>query len=173
MDKGYLIVYTGSGKGKTTAALGLALRAAGHGLNVCIVQFIKGSWHCGEMESIRRFEGLIDLYTLGKGFTWNSKNIEDDKKAARYAYIFATDAALSGKYSMVIMDEFTYAMNYKMIEEKEAISFFTNRPKDVHIVVTGRGASNALISMADIVTEMKEIKHPFSSGYSARKGIEF
>ncbi len=173
MQKGLLIIYTGNGKGKTTAALGLVLRARGHGMRVCVVQFIKGKWQYGEIEGLSLLGELVELHIFGKGFTWLSKDMEKDKEAARYAFDFAKEAVCSGKYDMVVMDEFTYLINYKIIDEKDAVEFLVNRPKDVHVVITGRGASNALIEIADLVTQMQDIKHPYTIGIKAQKGIEF
>jgi len=171
--KGLLIVYTGKGKGKTTAALGLTFRAIGHGLNTCIIQFIKGSWKYGELESAKRFEDLLDFHVLGRGFTWKSDDIEKDIKLAKEAWSFAKNIINSEKYKLVILDELTYLIKYKMVDEHEIVSFLSNRPKDMHIVVTGRDAPESLIEIADLVTEMKEVKHPYHAGIKAQKGIEY
>lgn len=173
MKKGLLIVYTGNGKGKTTAALGQALRAMGHGLKVCVVQFIKGSWKYGELTSAKRFEGLMDFHVKGLGFTWKSKDIEKDVAAAQEALAFSKDMILSRKYDMIILDELTYLFTYNMVNEEETVNFLVNRPKGIHIVVTGRQAPQSLIDAADLVTDMVEVKHPLSAGLKAQRGIEF
>ncbi|HGE70890.1 TPA: cob(I)yrinic acid a,c-diamide adenosyltransferase [Candidatus Poribacteria bacterium] len=173
MKKGLLIVLTGNGKGKTTSALGMAFRAMGHGLKVCIIQFIKGSWKYGELESAKRFSDLLDFYVLGKGFTWQSENLEEDIKIAREAWDFAKETINSNKYEMVILDELTYLIKYKMVSEEEIVNFLLNRPENLTVVVTGRDASKLLIDSADLVTEMVSIKHPYDVGVKAQKGIEF
>ena len=173
VNKGLIIVYTGNGKGKTTAALGLALRAAGHGMKVCIIQFIKGSWRYGELESIKRFDDLIDFHVMGKGFTWKSENLEEDKKIAREGWQMAQLAIASGQYRLVILDELTYLAKYKMIPSQELIDTITDKPESLHVVITGRSAPQELQDIADLVTEMKAIRHPYKSGIKAQKGIEF
>jgi len=173
MKKGLLIVYTGDGKGKTTAALGQVWRALGSGFKICIIQFIKGSWTYGELEAARRYSDLLELHVLGKGFTWKSKDLEKDIEAAQQAWGFATEVISSGKFSMVVLDEMTYLLKYKMVDETEVIDFLSNRPKNLHIIVTGRDAPDALVEVADLVTEMRDIKHHFNSGINAQRGIEF
>ncbi|MFQ6040457.1 MAG: cob(I)yrinic acid a,c-diamide adenosyltransferase [Candidatus Poribacteria bacterium] len=173
VKKGLLRVYTGKGKGKTTAALGMIFRALGHGFKVCMIQFIKGTWGYGELISAKRFEELLDFHVLGKGFTWKSKYIENDIQAAKEAWRFAKETINSGKYRLVVLDELTYLMKYKMVDEVEIVAFLKNRPKDLHIVVTGRDAPESLVEIADLVTEMKEIKHHYHAGIKAQKGIEY
>jgi cob(I)alamin adenosyltransferase len=171
--KGLLIVHTGGGKGKTTAALGLALRAAGHGMKVCFIQFIKGSWKAGELEALKQFENLIDLHVMGKGFTWKSDDIEKDKAAALAGWEFAQEALASRRYAMVVLDEFTYLLSYGMIDIEPVLATMSNRPANLHVVITGRGAPLDLLDAADLVTEMRVIKHPLKKGVKAQKGIEF
>jgi cob(I)alamin adenosyltransferase len=173
MKKGLLIVNTGNGKGKTTAALGLAMRALGQGFPVCIIQFIKGSWKYGELFSFERFNDLLDFHVCGKGFTFQSKDIEEDRAKAMEAWKFAKNILASDRYRMVILDELTYLATYNFIDEKEIIETLSNRRSDLHVVVTGRNASRSLIDIADLVTEMKSVKHPFETGVKAQKGIEF
>jgi cob(I)alamin adenosyltransferase len=173
MTKGLLIVHTGNGKGKTTAALGMAMRAAGHGLRVCFIQFIKGGWHYGELDAVKRFDGLIDLHVMGKGFTWKSENLEDDTRLARQAWDFAREAIASGKYHTVVLDEFTYLLHYKMLELAPCLDALNSRNPQQHVVITGRYAPTELIEAADLVTEMQAIKHPYKSGIKAQQGIEF
>jgi len=171
--KGLLIVFTGHGKGKTTAALGMSMRAAGHGMKSAFLQFIKGSWKYGEMEAVKRFSDLIDFQVLGRGFTWKSNDPEADKEAARSAWGKAKTAITSGKYHMVVLDEFTYVLNYSMVDLNDALDTFKHRPPGLHVVITGRDAPKELIDMADLVTEMKVIKHPYIKGIKAQRGIEF
>ncbi len=171
--KGLLAVFTGNGKGKTTGSLGLAFRALGHGQKVCIIQFIKGSWKYGELESAKVFSPLLDFHVMGRGFTWNSDDLERDKEVALEAWEFAKKIIREDNYSLVILDELTYLPHYKILDEAELLSVFAARPKEQHIVVTGRYASDELIALADLVTEMVEVKHPFKSGVKAQKGFEF
>lgn len=173
MKKGLFIVYTGNGKGKTTAALGLAMRALGHGDRVCVLQFIKGSWKYGELSSAKRFKNLLDFRVMGNGFTWKSKALEQDKALAREAWEYAKQQLQSGKYSLVILDELTYLITLGFVEQAEILDELTSRRDDLHIVVTGRNAPQAMIDRADLVTEMLERKHPFKQGVKAQKGIEF
>lgn len=175
--KGLVIVHTGEGKGKTTAALGLALRAWGDGLRVLILQFIKGSWEYGELkaiEKLNRLDGNIEVCRCGLGFTRrNSENAEEHRKAAESALIKARDAITCGKWDMVILDEINYAAKFGLIDENELLSLLDVRPEPLHLVFTGRDALPALIDNADLVTEMKLVKHPFQHGIKAQKGIEF
>lgn len=173
MTKGLLIVNTGDGKGKTTAALGMAMRAAGHGLRVCFIQFIKGSWRYGELEAVKRFEGLIDFHVMGKGFTWKSDNLEEDARRAREAWAFACEALATGRYHTVVLDEFTYLLHYKMLDIEPCLEVLTHRNPAQHVVITGRYAPDALLEAADLVTEMRAIKHPLKNGIKAQQGIEF
>lgn len=173
MSQGLLIVNTGDGKGKTTAALGQVFRALGHGFRICVIQFLKGSWKYGELESARKFEGQLELHVKGRGFTWKSENIDEDIRIAREAWDFAKEKILSENYRMIVLDELTYLMTYGMADENEVVNFLKNRPPGIHVVVTGRGAPQSLIDAADLVTEMKEIKHPYVLGVNAQRGIEF
>jgi cob(I)alamin adenosyltransferase len=173
VKKGLLLVNTGHGKGKTTAALGMALRAVGHGMKVCFIQFIKGTWKYGELEAVKRFEGFMDFHVMGKGFTWKSDDLEKDKAAARKGWEFARQALTSRQYDMVVLDEFTYLLAYKMIDIKSVLEALTGRPDDLHVVITGRDAPRALMNTADLVTDMQVVKHSFQQGIKAQKGIEF
>lgn len=171
--KGLVAVFTGNGKGKTTASLGLAFRALGHGQRVCIVQFIKGSWKYGEMEAAKKFAPLLDFHVMGRGFTWKSDDLDKDKAVALEAWEFARKVVEENRYALVILDELTYLPHYGMLDEEEILSMLANKPKDLHVVITGRYASQKLIDAADLVTEMTEIKHPYNSGVKAQKGFEF
>jgi cob(I)alamin adenosyltransferase len=173
MKKGLLLVHTGHGKGKTTAALGLAMRALGHGLKVCVIQFIKGTWKYGELAAAKRFEDLLEIHVMGKGFTWKSENLEADKQIAQEAWQFAKQKLYSDDYALVILDELTYLIKYGFVEETDILEALTQKRDDLHVVVTGRDASPALIEAADLVTEMVAVKHPFEQGVKAQKGIEF
>ena len=173
MEKGLLMVFTGNGKGKTTAALGMAMRTAGHNLKVCFIQFIKGGWHYGELDAVQRFAGLIDLHVMGQGFTWKSENLEEDARLAREGWKFACDAIASGQYHLVVLDEFTYLLHYKMLEIEPCLEILTARNPRQHVVITGRYAPQQLLDAADLVTEMVPVKHPLQHGIKAQRGIEF
>ncbi len=173
MKKGLLIVNTGNGKGKTTSALGQAFRAMGHRLNVCMIQFIKGSWKYGELYSKDRFDRLMDFHVMGKGFTFKSDNLDEDIKIARAGWDIAKAALMSDKYFLVILDEFTYLLKYHFIDMDEVITCIQQRREDLHVIITGRDAPPSIIDAADLVTVMQEIKHPLKVGVKAQKGIEF
>lgn len=172
--KGLIIVNTGDGKGKSTAAFGLALRAAGNKMNVFIMQFMKGQWKAGERKSFEKLAPFVEVIPMGDGFTWDTNNIEQDKATARKAYEIVKEKLLSGKYQMVIFEEINYVLHYQFLPEDEFLELLKNKPENVHVVCTGRNASEKLIEMADLVTEMKMVKHPFKEqGIPAQKGIEF
>lgn len=171
--KGLLIIFTGKGKGKTTAALGTALRAAGHGKRIGIVQFIKGSWTYGELEALKRFDDLIDLHVMGRGFTWKSEDLKKDKAVARQGWEKAVEMIRAESYDLIILDELTYLMTYGFVDSDTVLSALSEKPADLHIIVTGRGASDTLIDMADLVTDMHAVKHPYEAGIKAQQGIEF
>jgi cob(I)alamin adenosyltransferase len=168
---GLVLVNTGNGKGKTTAALGIALRAVGQGLKVSVVQFIKGKWKTGEMEAARLLG--FELIPMGKGFTWESKNPEEDKALMRSAWTLASEKILSGQHDLIILDEINYVLGYGFIAADEVISVLQARPKRVHVVLTGRNAPQEIVSIADGVTEMRDIKHPYRNGIPAQKGIDY
>jgi len=176
MDEGLVIVYTGKGKGKTTAALGMALRAIGHDHTICMIQFIKGSWHYGEMSSSKRLEPEFELTAVGKGFV----GILDDKtpkevhqKIAKEAIEIAKQKILSEKYNIVILDEINYAVNLELVDVKDVLDLIKIRPQKVTLVLTGNHVKQQIVDVADLVTEMREIKHPFQKGIRAKKGIDF
>ena len=171
--KGLIAVFTGNGKGKTTSALGLAFRALGHGMKVAVIQFIKGSWHYGELTAAQRFADLLDFHVMGKGFTWKSEDLAADIKAGQEAWDFAKEIISAGQHQLVILDELTYLISYNMVPEEEVLVALRAKPAEVHVVITGRNASPGLVALADLVTEMTEIKHPFQQGLKAQKGIEF
>lgn len=176
LTKGLVIVYTGKGKGKTTAALGMALRAVGYDHKVCMIQFIKGSWHYGEMTSSKRLEPEFELTAIGKGFVGiidDKSPIDDHKKIAQEALKVAQEKINSKMYNIVILDEINYAINLGLVSLKDVMDVISNRPDDVNLVLTGNHAKDEIIEKADLVTEMREIKHPFKSGIKAKKGIDF
>lgn len=173
---GLVIVYTGKGKGKTTAALGMALRAVGYDYKVCMIQFIKGSWHYGEMTSSKRLEPEFELTAVGKGFVGimdDKSPIEDHKKIADEALAIAQEKIASEKYNIVILDEINYAVNLGLVKIDDVIKLIQTKPANVNLVLTGNHVKDEVIELADLVTEMREIKHPFKSGIRAKKGIDF
>ena len=170
--KGLIIVNTGNGKGKTTAGLGVALRACGYGMKVTMLQFFKGKWKYGELRSAPKL-GTFEIRPLGQGFTWESKDIEVDKRMVREAWQVASAEILSGKYDLVILDEINYAISYGFLPVEDVVEFLKNKPPMLHVILTGRNAKPEVIEIADMVTEMNEIKHPFNEGIVAQKGIEF
>lgn len=173
MEKGLLIVFTGRGKGKTTAALGMALRAAGHGMRILILQFIKGGWTYGELTSLERFPE-VTIQQLGTGFTWQKENLDEDRELARVGWEKAREAISHGNYDMVILDELNLVLAYGLLPIDAVLQEVRERPQNLHIVVTGRNAPEELIHEADLVTEMGLIKHPYKEqGVKAQCGIEF
>lgn len=173
---GLVIVYTGGGKGKTTAALGLALRAIGYGRKVKMIQFIKGSWHYGEMHSSSRLEPEFDLVAVGRGFVGildDTSTPEQHRRVADTAMDMACQDVASGKYDIIILDEINYAVNLGLVSEKDVLELISSKPEQLDMVLTGNHASESVIKAADLVTEMREIKHPFRRGVRARRGIDF
>jgi len=170
--RGLLLVYTGKGKGKTTAALGIVFRALGRGLKVAVVQFIKGKWKTGEASFAENLPELTFL-VMGRGFTWESDDISRDKAAARAAWEKSAAIMAAGEHSVVVLDELTYVVNYDFVPLAEVLTALRARPPHVHVVVTGRNAPEELIELADLVTEMKSLKHPFEQGIPAQPGIDF
>ncbi|HML35770.1 cob(I)yrinic acid a,c-diamide adenosyltransferase [Sporomusa sphaeroides] len=174
-SQGLIIVNTGNGKGKTTAALGLGMRAWGQGLRVLVLQFIKGNWKYGELTAAERMGADFVIRQLGEGFVGNSSDDEkeDHKKAAQAALEDARQEIMSGKWDMIILDEINYAIGYGLVSADEVLDVLAKKPGSLHIVLTGRGARQEIIDKADLVTEMREIKHPLKQGIKAQKGIEF
>ena len=171
--KGLVIVNTGDGKGKTTAALGLLLRAWGRGMKVCMLQFLKNE-HAkyGEIKAAEKLG--IEIMPTGDGFTWLSKDIDETVARAQHGWQMAQEKILSGDYDVIILDEFTYPLHYEWIDVAETINWLKeNKPPILHLVITGRSAPPALLEFADLVTEMKEIKHPYQDGIQGQPGIEF
>lgn len=171
-EPGLVIVYTGNGKGKTTAALGMVVRALGRGLSVCVVQFIKGKWKTGERLFAENLPGL-EFHVMGRGFTWESEDLSRDRAAARAAFQKSKESLASGKHALVVLDELTYCVNYGFLSVAEVVSALADRARGVHVVVTGRNAPAELVDLADLVTEMRVIKHPFERGVPAQLGVDF
>ena len=173
--KGLLIVFTGNGKGKTTASLGMALRTIGHGHKVAIIQFIKGGWNTGEEKALKIFSSKISWHSLGEGFTWETQNRIRDEKLVKEAWQLAKNYIKDESYKLIILDEINIATKLGYLTSEEIITFIKslNKRKN-HIVLTGRGASESIIKYADLVTEMKIIRHPFKEqGIKAQKCVEF
>lgn len=176
---GLVIVHTGDGKGKTTAALGLAMRAWGDGLRVLILQFIKGGWRCGELNAIAALAksaagGTIELRQMGKGFTRKGDvDAAEHQRAAQEALADARAAITSGAWDLVILDEINYAVKFGLLDVSDVLALLDARPQTLHVVLTGRDAAPEVIARADLVTEMHLVKHPFSQGVKAQRGIEF
>jgi cob(I)alamin adenosyltransferase len=173
--QGLIIVHTGNGKGKTTAALGLGLRAWGQGLKVLVVQFIKGGWKYGELAAIEKLAPDFRLQQLGEGFIKGSSQdkMQEHRAAAQSALQKAEAAVLSNKWDMIILDEINYAVKFALITLEDVLALLAAKPSHLHMVLTGRDARDELIAKADLVTEMQEIKHPYQQGIKAQRGIEF
>jgi len=174
--KGLLIVYTGPGKGKTTCALGTAFRAVGQGLRVLMVQFIKGSWHYGELDAAKLLgDDKMEIRPMGRGFV-KIGGAETDPEAIRLceqAWQFALEQISSGRYDLVILDEINYVISYGMLDPDKVAAALAARPEQVHVICTGRNAHPKLVELADLVTEMREVKHPYTRGILAQRGIDY
>jgi cob(I)alamin adenosyltransferase len=173
IEKGLLIVHTGKGKGKSTAAMGLAARAIGNGMKVGIVQFVKGVWETGERVVLDKFPDLCTIKAMGEGFTWDTQDRQRDIAAAEAAWAYAKQLIADSSYKMIILDELNIVLRYDYLPLDDVLETLRNKPKDLHVVVTGRNAKEPLMEMADLVTEMTQVKHPFRSGVKAQIGIEF
>ncbi len=175
-ERGFVIVYTGKGKGKTTAALGIVLRAVGHGMKVGMIQFIKGEWYYGELTSSKRLEPEFELIAAGKGFVGiidDDHPREDHQNAARAALALAKEKLSSGNFDVMILDEINYATKLGLISEQDVLEIIGLRPEHTTLVLTGNYAPDSVLQVADLVTEMREIKHPYQQGIKAKKGIDF
>ena len=172
-ERGLLIVHTGAGKGKSTAAFGMVLRCIGHGFRVGVVQFVKGAWSTGERTVLARFPDLVTCRAMGEGFTWDTQDRARDIAAARAAWETAKDMIADPSYRMVLLDELNIVLRYDYLPLDEVLAVLRGRPRDLHIVVTGRNAPAPLVEIADLVTEMTLVKHPFRAGIKAQAGIEF
>lgn len=172
-ERGLLIVHTGAGKGKSTAAFGMVLRCIGHGFRVGVVQFVKGAWGTGERTVLARFPDLVTCRAMGEGFTWDTQDRERDIAAARAAWGAAKEMIADPSYRMVLLDELNIVLRYDYLPLDEVLGVLRDRPRDLHVVVTGRNAPAPLIEIADLVTEMNLVKHPFRAGVKAQAGVEF
>ena len=170
---GLLIVHTGKGKGKSTAAFGMVCRAIGHGMRVGVVQFVKGKWETGERKVLEAFPGLVTVRTMGEGFTWDTQSLERDLAAARAAWEQARAMMDDPSYAMVLLDELNIVLRYGYLPLGEVVGALADRRPDLHVIVTGRNAREELLAAADLATEMTMVKHPFRSGFKAQPGIEF
>ncbi|KQU76203.1 cob(I)yrinic acid a,c-diamide adenosyltransferase [Aminobacter aganoensis] len=173
VEKGLLIVNTGPGKGKSTAAFGLALRMLGYGHRVGVVQFIKGAWHSGEQDAFAAFGDRVVWHTMGEGFTWETQDKMRDIAAAEAAWAKAQELLADPSISLVVLDELNIALRYDYLDLDAVVSTLKGRREGLHVVVTGRNAKPALVEAADLVTEMGATKHHFAAGVKAQKGIEF
>jgi cob(I)alamin adenosyltransferase len=173
IEKGLLIVHTGTGKGKSTAAFGLALRMLGRGKCVGVVQFIKGAWHSAERDALAKFGNQISWHSMGEGFTWETQDLQRDIAAATRAWEKAQELMADPSFALVILDELNIALRYDYLSLDEVIATLNARRPDLHVIVTGRNAKQALLDAADLVTEMTLVKHHFAAGVKAQKGIEF
>jgi len=175
-NDGIVVVYTGSGKGKTTASLGVGLRAIGHGLRVCMVQFIKGEWHYGELDSIKKLEPEFELIVAGKGFIGiidDDHAFEEHVRAAKTALDIVEQKISLGTFDIIILDEINYAVHLGVLQLADVMKILQNRPKHLSLILTGNHACEEIITLADLVTEMREIKHPYKKGIKAKMGIDF
>ena len=173
VEKGLLIVHTGTGKGKSTAAFGLALRMIGRGKRVGVVQFIKGAWHSAERDALERFGDQVSWHSMGEGFTWETQDLARDIAAATRAWEKAQELMADPSFALVILDELNIALRYDYLPLDQVIATVQARRPDLHVIVTGRNAKPELIEAADLVTEMTLVKHHFAAGVKAQEGIEF
>jgi len=174
IEKGLIIVHTGKGKGKSTAAFGLVMRALGHDFKIGIVQFVKGKWETGERRVLDRFADQVTIKTMGEGFTWETQDRQRDIAAARAAWDSAKAMIRDESFRLVLLDELNIVLRYDYLDIGEVTAFLRDeKPADTHVVVTGRNAKDAMIEIADLVTEMTMVKHPFRSGVKAQAGIEY
>ena len=173
LEKGLLIVHTGKGKGKSTAALGMVMRAIGHGFKVGIVQFVKGKWETGERVVLERFADQVTINTMGEGFTWETQSRERDIAAARAAWGQAVSLIQDPEIKMVLLDELNIVLRYDYLPLEEVLAVLRDKPEDKHVIVTGRNAKDEMLELADLVTEMTMVKHPFREGVKAQAGVEF
>ena len=173
IEKGLIVIHTGKGKGKSTAAFGMVFRAIGNGMRVGVVQFVKGRWSTGERKVLEAFPAQVEMATMGEGFTWETQDRERDMAAARAAWEKGKSMIADPKLDMVLLDELNIVLRYDYLPVAEIIAALGAKPEMKHVIITGRNARDELIEIADLVTEMEMIKHPFRSGVKAQKGIEF
>jgi cob(I)alamin adenosyltransferase len=173
-EKGLIIVNTGNGKGKTTAALGMVMRSLGHGYKVAIVQFIKGAWEPAEKAVLNKWSDQLEFHAMGEGFTWDTQDRERDIEKATAAWATSLEYILNPEYRLVLLDEINIALKLGYLDVETVIAGLARKPEDSHVILTGRGAPEQLIAIADLVTEMSLVKHPFrEQGVKAQPGIEF
>ena len=174
VEKGLLIVHTGKGKGKSTAAFGVAVRAVGNGMRVGVVQYVKGKWETGERAVLEKFPDQVTIRTMGEGFTWETQDKERDIAAAEKAWELSKEMIADRAFDLIVLDELNIVLRYNYLDIGEVLETFASTPKMLHVIVTGRNAKPELIEVADLVTEMSQIKHPFrEQNVRAQKGIEF
>jgi len=173
IEKGLVIVHTGKGKGKSTAAFGMVFRALGNGMKVAVVQFVKGAWETGERAALEPFEDQVTVNKMGEGFTWETQDRQRDIAAARAAWELAKGYIMDDSHDMVLLDELNIVLRYDYLPVSEIVETLKAKPENKHVIVTGRNAKDELIEIADLVTEMTQVKHPFRSGVKAQVGIEF
>jgi cob(I)alamin adenosyltransferase len=173
IEKGLLIVHTGTGKGKSTAAFGLALRMLGRGKRVGVVQFIKGAWQSAERDALEKFGDQVSWHTMGEGFTWDTQDLKRDVAAAERAWAKARELMGDSSFALIILDELNIALRYDYLNLASVVAELSARRNDLHIVVTGRNAKPELVAAADLVTDMSLVKHHFAAGVKAQPGIEF
>jgi len=173
--RGLIIVNTGPGKGKTTAAMGTALRAVGNGMRVLMLQFLKGSWHYGELDAVKAFGDNFVMKQMGRGFVkvGGAETDPEDIKLVEAAWAEAEQAIMSGQWDLVILDEINYAIGYHMLEPAKVVEALKRKPEMVHVILTGRNAHPSIVELADTVTEMRQVKHAYEKGVMAQRGIEY
>jgi cob(I)alamin adenosyltransferase len=172
-EKGLIIVHTGKGKGKSTAAFGMVFRALGHGFRIGIIQFIKGAWGTGERDVLEKFPDQVTIKAMGEGFTWDVADRQRDIAAARAAWEEARRMIADESYRMILLDELNIVLRYDYLPVEEVVETLRRKPRDTHVIITGRNARDEIIEIADLVTEMTEVKHPFRAGIKAQAGVEF
>ena len=173
--RGLIIVNTGPGKGKTTAAMGTALRAVGNGMKVLMLQFLKGSWHYGELDAVKAFGDNFIMKQLGRGFVkvGGAETDPEDIRMVEEAWQASREAILSGKWDLIVLDEINYAISYGMLDPEKVVETLKQKPEMVHVILTGRNAHPRIVEIADTVTEMRQVKHAYESGIQAQRGIEY
>jgi cob(I)alamin adenosyltransferase len=175
LRRGLIIVNTGPGKGKTTAAMGTALRAVGNGMRVLMLQFLKGSWHYGELDAVKAFGDKFVMKQMGRGFVkvGGAETDPEDIKLVEQAWAEAEQSIMSGRWDLVILDEINYAIGYGMLDPAKVVEALKRKPEMVHVILTGRNAHPSIVELADTVTEMRQVKHAYENGILAQRGIEF
>ena len=175
VHRGLIIVNTGPGKGKTTAAMGTALRAVGNGMKVLMLQFLKGSWHYGELDAVKAFGDNFVMKQMGRGFVkvGGAETDPEDIRLVAQAWAEAREAICSGQWDLVVLDEINYAISYGMLDPAQVVDALKQKPEQVHVILTGRNAHPTIIEVADTVTEMKQVKHAYEKGVMAQRGIEY